>query len=130
MNSAINLYEWPSLVQVVFFCSEIYWPDINVVNSNFFWFVKHDISISILLLLQEYVSWEFLLWHSGLGIQPCICSGTGSKPKPAQWVKNSALPHLWCRLQMQLGFSPWIGNFHIVQVQPNKYINWICLLTF
>ena len=35
-----------------------------------------------------------------------------------QWIKGSGIPQLWCRLQLQLGFSPWPGNFHMLQVQP------------
>ena len=27
---------------------------------------------------------------------------------------------LWHRLQLQLGFDPWLGNFHMLQVQPKK----------
>ena len=38
----------------------------------------------------------------------------------AQWNKNPALPRLWCRWQLQLGFGPWPGNFHMLQVQPLK----------
>ena len=31
----------------------------------------------------------------------------------AQWVKDLALPQLWNRLQLQLGFDPWPGNLHM-----------------
>ena len=37
----------------------------------------------------------------------------GSTPV-AQWVKDLALPQLWC------GFNPWPGNFHVLRVQPQK----------
>ena len=40
----------------------------------------------------------------------------------AQWVKESALPQLWCRLQLQLRFSPWPGNFHMLWAWPKKQI--------
>ena len=38
----------------------------------------------------------------------------------AQWVKDPVLPQLWSRLQLQLGFSPWPGNFHMPWVQSLK----------
>ena len=41
----------------------------------------------------------------------------------AQWNKNPALPRLRCRWQLQLGFGPWPGNFHMLQVQPLKKKN-------
>ena len=31
-------------------------------------------------------------------------------------VKDLALPQLWHRFQLQLGFSPWPGNFHMPKV--------------
>ena len=34
----------------------------------------------------------------------------------AQWVKDLALPQLWCRSQFWLGFSPWPGSFHMPRV--------------
>ena len=37
-----------------------------------------------------------------------------------QWVKDLALQQLWCRLQMELRFNPWSGNFHMSQVQPKN----------
>ena len=39
---------------------------------------------------------------------------------PAQWVKDPMWPQLWRRLQLQLGFNPWSGNFHILWVQSKK----------
>ena len=65
---------------------------------------------------------EFLMWHSGLLIQHCLClpSGAGSIPGPMQQVKDLALPWLQHRWQLRLGFNPWPGNFHISQVQPKK----------
>ena len=41
-----------------------------------------------------------LAWHSGL--------------------KDLAWPQLWCRSQLQLGFDPWLRNFHVLQVQGKK----------
>ena len=37
-----------------------------------------------------------------------------------QWVKDLALLHLWCRVQLWLRFDPWPGNFHMLQVRPKK----------
>ena len=31
------------------------------------------------------------------------CGGAGSLRSPAQWVKDSVLPQLWCRLQLCQG---------------------------
>ena len=42
----------------------------------------------------------------------CHCGGTS----PAQWVKDPALQQLWHRLQS----DPWPGNFHMLQVWPQK----------
>ena len=41
-------------------------------------------------------------------------------PSPVQWVKDLVLLQLRDRLQLQLGFGLWPGNFHIQQVQPFK----------
>ena len=38
----------------------------------------------------------------------------------AQWVKALALPQLWYRSQLWLRFSPWPGNFHMLQVWLKK----------
>ena len=35
-------------------------------------------------------------------------------------LKDLALPELQCRSQLQLGFSTWPGNFHMLWVQPLK----------
>ena len=37
-----------------------------------------------------------------------------------QWVKDLALPQLWCRWQLWLRFDPWPRNFHMPQVQGGK----------
>ena len=39
---------------------------------------------------------------------PAQCSG----------LKDPVWPQLQYRSQLQLGFSPWPGNFHMPQVQP------------
>ena len=38
----------------------------------------------------------------------------------AQWVKDLVLPQLWHRPQLWLWFDPWPGNFHMLQMQPEK----------
>ena len=35
-------------------------------------------------------------------------------------LKDLALPHLWHRLQLWLGFSPWPRNFHMPGMWPLK----------
>ena len=39
---------------------------------------------------------------------------------PAQHsgLKDPALPQLWCRSQLWLGFNPWPRNFHMPWVGP------------
>ena len=37
-----------------------------------------------------------------------------------QRVKDLPSPQLWHRLQLKLGFDPWPGKFHMLQVQPKK----------
>ena len=37
-----------------------------------------------------------------------------------QWVKDPVLPKLWHMSQLQLGFGPWPGNFHVLQGVAEK----------
>jgi len=37
-----------------------------------------------------------------------------------QQVKDPALPQLWSRLQLRLGFDPWPGNFHMLWAWPKQ----------
>ena len=46
------------------------------------------------------------------------CGGIGLNPGLAQSTKDLALLKLWHSLQLQLGFSPWPGNFKMSQVWP------------
>ena len=41
-------------------------------------------------------------------------------PAVTQWVKDLVLLQLWSRLQLQLIFDPWPGNFHVPWVRPKK----------
>ena len=71
-----------------------------------------------LILLYKRLIEEFLLWSSGLMIQHCFCIDCGLIPGPVLWVKDSVLLQLWHRLQLQLGFVPWPGNFHMLKRWP------------
>ena len=41
----------------------------------------------------------------------------GSIPSP---VQGTALPQLWHRWNLRLGFNPWPRNFHMLWVPPTK----------
>ena len=51
----------------------------------------------------------------------CLCVFAGLIPGPSL-VKGPALPQLWCRSQLFLGFDPWPGKFHMpwVRSKPEK----------
>ena len=66
--------------------------------------------------ILKYVR-EFLLWHSRLRIQPCLCGGVGLVPGLAQWVNDPALLQLWRRSHLRVGFDPWPRELHMLQVQ-------------
>ena len=51
---------------------------------------------------------------------PKVVSASAWAGYPGKWVKYLVLPQLWCRLKQRLGFDPWPGNFHTLQVQPKK----------
>ena len=55
-----------------------------------------------------------------VNIQHCLWGGSGSTPGLVQWVKDLVLLQLWRRSQLGLGFDPWPGNFHMLQVWPGK----------
>ena len=68
---------------------------------------------------------EFLLWHSGLSIllQHSYCCGdVVSIPgwAQAQWIKGTGIAAIAAKSQLHLGFNPWPGNFHMLQVLPLK----------
>ena len=44
----------------------------------------------------------------------------GSILSPAQWIKDPALLQLWHKSQLQLGFDPWPGNFHMPRIRLGK----------
>ena len=47
----------------------------------------------------------------------CLCGITVSIPSLAKCVKDLVLLPLWRMSQMQLGFDPWPGNFHMLWMQ-------------
>ena len=55
----------------------------------------------------------------------CPCGGTRLIPSLVQLVKYLVWLKQWCRSQLWLGFSPWLRNFHILQVEItiNKLMN-------
>ena len=51
----------------------------------------------------------------------------------AQWVKDPALPQLWHRVQMWLGFSSWPGNFPYATGAAEKETHiytWMCMCMY
>ena len=46
----------------------------------------------------------------------CLYGIAGLIPGLEQWVKNLALPQLWCRSQMRFKFNPWPRNFYMLWV--------------
>ena len=72
--------------------------------------------------LQNLENLELPLWHNGMG------SVLGALiPRPAQWVKDLALPQLWLSLQLWLRFDPWPrSSMSLGVAQTNKQI-WIIL---
>ena len=56
---------------------------------------------------------EFLLWLNQLKIPRCASSGGGHR-----CGSDLVLLWLWQRLQLQLQFDPYPGNFHMPQGQP------------
>ena len=47
----------------------------------------------------------------------CLLQYVLRVPTVAQWLKDLALLQLWCRSQQQLGFDPWLRNFHMPRVR-------------
>ena len=50
----------------------------------------------------------------------CLCGSVGLILGLASLVKDPALLQLWHRPQLWLGFDPWPGNFHTLQVWSKK----------
>ena len=54
------------------------------------------------------------------------CCGTvvaGPVPGLLRQIKDLALLQQWRKPQMQLGFDPWPGNFHILWIWPKMEKN-------
>ena len=59
--------------------------------------------------------------HSPWFLLLCSVHGdAGSVSGLAQCVKDPTLLWLWLGRQLQLQFDPYLGNFHLLQVQPLK----------
>ena len=71
---------------------------------------------------------EFPLCHSRLRIQLYLCSGSGcywgsgSIPRPVQWIKDPALLQPWHKSQVQCRFDSCPGNFDILWVLGKKKV--------
>ena len=66
---------------------------------------------------------EFLLCCTALRIQLQHLRSlwrNGFHPQPRAVVKDLALLQMWRRSKLWLGFDPWPGNFHTLQVWPKK----------
>ena len=74
------------------------------------YFMRDVLIIKPFLVVPAVAQWG--------GDLACLCGGTSSIPGPAQWVKDLAL--LWHRSQLQLRFSTWPRNFHMLWVWQKK----------
>ena len=52
---------------------------------------------------------EYLLWCNGMGNISAM-PGQRFNPQTQEWVKESALPELWCRSQLWLRSELWPSN--------------------
>ena len=75
--------------------------------------IEHHISSS----QQPYE--EVPLWPSGL-MASLQHQDAGSRPRPAQWVKDPQLPKLQCRSQLWLRSDTWPGNSICRRVTKEK----------
>ena len=69
---------------------------------------------------------EFPLWHSGQWVKnmTAVAWVTAEAQVGAlAWgsgLKGPALPQMWRRSQLLLGFNAWNGNFHMLPMRPLK----------
>ena len=74
----------------------------------------------IFIRLKRKLTQEFLMWCNGLRIQCCLCnrsghsSGVGLIPCLVQYIKDPALPQLWCRSELQLRFDSRPGKLAVL----------------
>ena len=56
---------------------------------------------------------HLMITHVSSGLVKTTSLGV---PAVVQQVKDPALPHFWCRMQLWLGFDPWSRNFQVPPV--------------
>ena len=63
---------------------------------------KTDVSMALVYCSKNLRIKEFPSWLVRLRAHCCLCRDAGSILGLAQWVKDLALPKLWCRMKMWL----------------------------
>ena len=118
-----------------------------LTNSNWSLLIVHVHSLLSTVKREEF--WFLHVWPSSWDIilslkdprrssrcgkqvkaKCCLCGGVGSIPSLAQWVRDLVLPQLWHRLQLQVGFNPWSGNFDGMAIKNKKVLSVEWLDTF
>ena len=100
-----------------------------------YWFMNHCTCLGYIFFYLRndfFSSTKVLEWHTTLqGLVTCHPVSFWELSKPyfnnisgvsgvVQWVEDPALPQLWHRLQLQLRFSPWRKNYHMLWIQTKK----------
>ena len=95
------------------------WTHIFMYTSQVLNLLSHNGNSKIILFFklhqikyprQDSGLWEFPLWYHGIG-STSGALGWKFDTRPAQWVKDLALPQLQCMAKLQLGSDPWPGNY-------------------
>lgn len=62
-------------------------------------------------------------WAKNLTVEAWITAEAWVQlPAQHSWLKDPAMLQVQHGLQLQCGFSPWLGNFHMPWTQPKKQI--------